>query len=115
MAVRSTKETTTKRTRHEPEDLTVKLIKTRITWGPGPRGTGDFGMLLSWGRFFIGGGTCACGVAKCCWWQVLARGGPLSTLLKFKLKWGGAPNFIKGPHPTGEHQSGLLIYICTQS
>ena len=34
MAVRSTKETTTKRTRHEPEDLTVKLIKTRITLGP---------------------------------------------------------------------------------
>ena len=32
MVVCSTKDTTTRRTRHEPEDLTVKFIKTRITW-----------------------------------------------------------------------------------
>ena len=67
MVVRSTKDTTTKRTRHEPEDLTVKLIKTiiELSGDPGPQGTGDFRMLLSWGPFFKGGGTCACGVAKC--------------------------------------------------
>ena len=56
-----------------------------------------------------GGAPCliGCGVAKCCWWQVFARGGSPSTLLKFSLKGGGPPKFIEGPHPTGEHQPGL--------
>ena len=98
---------------YEPEDLTVKLMNIRITWGlPDHRELEAFGCCWAGAPFFSGGGTCACGVAKCCWWQVLARGGPPRTLVKFKLTWGGRPKFSQAPHPTGEHQLGLFAYFC---
>ena len=53
--------------------------QTRITWGPpDPRELETLGCCWGGAPFFIGGGTCACGLAKCCWWQVLARGGSLA-------------------------------------
>ena len=61
----------------QPEQLPPEEEEAPAVLGPDePQGTGDFGMLLSWGRFFLWRRTCACGVAQCCWWQVLARGGP---------------------------------------
>ena len=53
MVVRSTKDTTTKRTRHEPEDLTVKFIKTRIAWGRQGPGNGGLWDAAELGPFFL--------------------------------------------------------------
>ena len=55
-------------------------------------------MLVSWGPpFLVEEG----GVAQCCWWQVLARGRRPRTLVKMKLKWGGASKIVRNPIPLG--------------
>ena len=72
-------------------------------------------MLLRWAPFLWGGGgTCAWGVAKCCWWQVLARGGPPSTLLKFSAQWDGAPNLLGDPASPGSTSRGCDAH-CSRS
>ena len=86
----------------------LKRTKAEITWAPpDPRELETLRCWLGGPPFFIRGGTYALGLAKCCWWHVLTRGGPPSTLLKFSAQWGGAPQFIKGPHVTGEHQQSV--------